>query len=213
MKSIHKSLLTSMAIALAGMSNANGALTLSVNFILTENGGPNTNGFLGSSWTFKFQLSDTVYSNYFEGAAVLSDGAMVTIAGAGNSAYNGDFAISETTTTDFLFWPNFQGTGSALLAYNPVTGSETSFSIGNGPNTLPVVSLALFSGSATASASIGGPVLASHFDGLVVSDTGVTVGDTVYGFNNGTITVIPEPSTLPLVALSAGIVLAFRRRK
>jgi len=211
MKNIQKIFVTAITAALVGMSSASAIVTISASFSPILNGGVDTNGFVGSTWIFTYQLSDPVYSDYFGGPAVLSSSASLTITGASNSVYNDDFTLVESTTTNFLFWPNYAGT--AFLSYNPNSGSESSFTIGSGSNTLLVQALA-FVGPSTASVSIGGPVEASHFDGLVVSDTGISVGDTVYGFNNGTVTVVPEPSMLPLVVgFSAGIVLFSRRRR
>ena len=211
MKSIHKILITVFTATLASISSAHGAVTISVSFSPVLTGGTDTNGFEGSTWSFTFQLNDPVYSDYFGGAAVLSDGATLSIAGAGNAAFNGDYPLVENATTDFLFWPNYGGLGTAYLAHNPSTGSESYSSFDLGVNTVALDAMA-FTGPSTASATIGGPVLASHYDGLVVSDGGISVGGTVYGFNNGTVTVIPEPSTLPLVAFSGGFLLLSRRR-
>jgi|GEM_PF-3166607 len=208
MNPARKPILLSVLLVLASLSNAFG-ITLSVSFDPTLNGGSDAAyGFLTSTWTFTYEITETVYSDNLGGAAVVSDSASVMITGAGNSDYNGVFPIFESTSSDFLFWPNYSG--DAYLSHDPGDGSESSFSIGNSPNTLAVQNLGLF-GPSSAAVSIGGPVEAAHFDGLAVSDGGVQVGTTTYAFDNGVITVIPEASSVMLICVG-GLLLVLRRR-
>ncbi|MDF3128535.1 hypothetical protein P0Y35_04945 [Kiritimatiellaeota bacterium B1221] len=207
MKPTLKIIFLSLSISVLGLANVFG-FPISVTFNPTLNGGVDTEGVVGSTWTFTYEITDTVYSDFYSGAAVLSDSATLTVSGVTNPNYNGVFSIVESTATDFVFWPNFGG--NAYISYNPVSGSESFFTFGDAPNTVSVQALAL-QGSSSATVSIGGPVEPSHFDGLVVSDAGISVGSTVYAFNNGVITVIPEPSILLLSVFSVGMVLVLRR--
>lgn len=209
---MYKSLLFSAIIVLGSLSNAFGVISISVTFTPTLNGGTDANGIVGSNWTFTYNITDTVYSDYFGGAAVLSDSASVTISGVTNPDYNGIFEITETTDTNLLFWPNYGGAGTAYLSHSPSGGSDSTFTIDDGTNSFTVVNFGLV-GPSSASATIGGPVEAAHFEGLTVSDGGATTGGTTYGFNNGVTSIVPEPSSISLLLIAFVAPVIMRRKR
>ena len=161
-------------------------------------GSTDPNGFDGSTWTFQFISDQTNYVPYDSRyPSVIADSASLSISGATNAVYNDTFAIAEATT-DFLFMPNVQ----EFLAYVAISGvgGPTSFTFGSPSLGVSGFLAATTSLTVTPAPGMTDLIELSDWQGLVVGDTGVTVGTGTFVFNNGIVTVsdtaaVPEPST------------------
>lgn len=197
------------ASLLAG--NASAFLSIIVSLQPTLLAGPDPRGFNGSTWTFRFNSSQTNYIPYLnDHPLVISDNATLTVSGAGDPAYNGTFTIVEQTSTNFYSYPNFND--NANIGRREGIGAP-SFSFG--PDSIQINNFLL---QATAIANPGtmDSIQVSDWQGIIVDGPALLIEGNVFDFGTGTVeALVPEPSTYAALAGLAvlGVVIFLRRQR
>ncbi len=181
-------------------------LNLSVSFgPLLNSSSVDTYGFVGSTWTLDFSISQTHYSDAFGFSSFLSDSSSLTVTGAGSAAYNGTFEIiGSSANSGFL-----KNVGGNDYFGTSATYGGMVFSFGS-----PAIEVSglLLQGNSISSPSIGDPILASDWQGLAVSQSAFIVDGESFEAPESIVsaTVIPEPSSFIFVlgslVIAVGIV-------
>lgn len=164
-----------------------------------------------STWTFEFTSTQTNYTTLFPGSAgFVSDSVSLTITGAANNDYNGTYALTENSTTDFgIVMDIVSGDGlvnGIRMMKDSDDGSSSAFTFGS-----PAVSVTGFylNGTPASEVGVGEVIDPSDLLGITLGGDGFINGAS-YTYT-GSVIAVPEPSAFAgifgLVAL-----LAARRR-
>lgn len=190
-------------------------------YTLSFDGGTDSGGMDGSTWTYVATLGDT-YATFGSYVGVSSESIQLTISGASDNDYNGTFAISERDTTNFLFVPYVIGGNSLIMRDTNTNSGDFSFGSSDG---LSVFNLGLNDPTPVLSSapSVGSTVSASDFVGLTFSNghnLGLTSANTANAavspseFTISSVSV-PEPSAFVFILglATLGVVGVGRRNR
>ncbi|WOO40133.1 hypothetical protein [Rubellicoccus peritrichatus] len=205
-----KTALLAVCVAALLSPSTQAALQLTISSTVTFNSGTDTYGFDGSTWTFQFNSSQTNYIATFGRASVITDSASLTVSGATDPDYNGTFAITESTTTNFGSYPNPFG-GFMLIGGN-ANLAISSFDFG------PAATVSSFglAGLPLSNPGATDPIELSDWQGASVTDTDFEIDGSDFSFDGGTVAaVVPEPRNYAILAglAALGIVILRCRRK
>lgn len=180
-------------------------------------------GLQGSTFVFDIQVTEENYQagglSFLTQVEVPLEQISLTV--SGSTSADGTYAMTASAGLTTTLQANIAGSGAAFFDVFGVGLSyqaDNLFQIGRSGDSFNP------SGSNVATPQRGDAIAASHFDGLVFSESGFTITPVNpsdpsgrFSFTNGIVTasaVVPEPSTYTaLMGLTALIFVALRRRR
>jgi len=145
-----------------------------------------TNVYNGTHYIGDFQASGTVAGNPFEGTVTINRSTGQVLSSTLTATIRRTYRLNINVTGT----PNYGNTGLFVIG------------AGNAPTGLPLALLGLQTAD-----------LIGYRGGVIASGSGFfTDPDTRYAITGGTLSPVPEPSTIAVIPIAAGMLFAVRRR-